>query len=237
VKTIVPLLALLAAAPCCDFDAAFKRYCQDNPLCGRDAAIGPEAGPEVGAEAGPESGPEASPERDVGQVDKPPPIPLPQICGRIEECNGANQICHPFAGVCVTTCETSDDCPRWLDTCAEIREPGGPTRSPKICTCSSSQVCANYTSLFVCNPADNLCEPLCAVDQDCGKYQPERVCDQATHLCQRLCFGGRDCPSAAQPRCDSTTQLCAGCASNSDCYDRPDGLTECSSTGACVYPN
>lgn len=231
-KTTWGLWAVSAVALSCNFDAAFERYCENNPECRKDAAIGPEAGPE--------SGPETSPNRDAGGVEKPRTIPEPKVCGRNNEgCDSRNEVCHPFGQVCMRKCETAADCPAWLDTCVEIRDPNGQVRTDRVCTCSSSQVCNSYDTNFLCHPSDNLCEPLCANDDNCSRYQPTRFCDRLTSLCVRkvsLCDGNWDCPSAAQPHCDPVSQRCTGCVDDSDCSERTDGLGQCGSTGTCVAP-
>ncbi|MBN2575741.1 MAG: hypothetical protein JXP73_14340 [Deltaproteobacteria bacterium] len=226
------LCGLVAVALSCDFDAAFERYCENNPACQKDAAAGPEAGPD--------SGPETDPNRDAGEGERSRSIALPKVCGRNNEgCDSRNEVCHPFGQVCMRKCETADDCPPWLDTCAEIREPGGQARTGRVCMCSSTKVCNSYDADFVCHNADNLCEPLCENDDDCSRYQPTRFCDRLTSQCVRdvrICLGNWDCPSAAQPHCDPVSQRCTGCVDDSDCSERPDGLVQCGPTGSCVAP-
>lgn len=239
-------LALLGAASSCDFDAAFRRYCEQSGECAKDASAGPEAtaGPE--ASSGPEvnSGPEVSSELDVGLGRDSEDsraggrIPPPKMCNRNNDC-GPYEICHPFGQVCMRTCNSNTDCPPWLDTCVEIRDPSGNVRAPPVCQCSSAQICDSFNSGFTCHPMDHLCERLCANAQDCGIFQPPRTCEQVSGLCQTTtppCASNADCPYATQPHCDLVTRRCLGCTSAADCADRSDGLTQCSPNGSCESP-
>lgn len=137
----------------------------------------------------------------------------------------------------MTVCNTAADCPRYLDTCVEIKDPSGNARTPKVCTCTSAQVCNSYSAGFTCNPTDSLCERLCASSPDCSVFQPARICDQLSGLCLSAtpsCSSNSDCQSASQPHCDSVTLRCTGCVTDSDCASRPDGLVKCGSGGSCV---
>ena len=256
-RVLLVRLALLGFVVSCNFDAAFKRYCENNPRCLPDSGIRPEAGTgpdsgsgleagtgpdsESGLEAGtgPEAGigPEAGQSFDVNVVDATQFIPTPKNCGPSTPCVGPREVCHPFGQVCMQTCTSSADCPPWLDTCAEIPDSKGPGHASKVCNCTSGQVCNNYASGFTCNPSDNLCEPLCASPQDCSGFQPARTCVQKIGVCLSTsppCFSSAECPSAAQPRCDPVSSRCVGCLMPSDCAGRPDSLTQCSSDGSCV---
>lgn len=262
-------LAMCTGTGSCNFDAAFSRYCRDNPQCVRDAGAGPEsgpetepdvapeAGPETAPEAGPESGPEVGPESgpeagpDVAPAPDLPPetspdrdagmtIPPPKTCQQSSDC-GTDEVCHPFGLVCMRLCRSTSECPGWLDNCTEIRDPrnGGAVLTPKVCQCSSAQNCSNYTNGFTCNFQDNLCEAMCGTSDDCARFQPPRVCDVVVGMCFRSlpsCTTNRECPVPSQPRCDLVSLRCAGCLASSDCEGRPDGLTRCSSSGACVPP-
>jgi hypothetical protein len=248
VKLVPWCLALLAAASSCDFDAAFRRYCEQSGECARDASAGPEAssGPEVSsgpeASSGPEvsSGPETGPGQDSDDGPAGGRIPMPRSCGPNNDC-GPEQICHPVGQVCMKTCNSPDDCPQWLDTCIEIRDQNGSVRTPKVCTCSSAVVCSDFGGgNFTCHPTDQLCERYCSSAQDCDKFQPPRVCEKTLGLCESsapACTSNADCPYAAQPHCDLPSRRCMGCLSSSDCADRPDGLTQCGPNGGCVSPS
>ena len=223
------LVALLGIVASCNFDAAFKRYCENNPQCVRDSSVGPE----IGFQPETSSGPETSPPRDAGDAATSMTLPLPRICGPSLPCAGPRDVCHPSGQVCMTTCNGPADCPPW-DTCAPLRALGsGPGTS--VCTCTSAQVCNSYASNLTCNPADNKCERLCASDQDCWMFQPPRVCDPVYSVCVS-CSANTDCPSANQPHCDSVSFRCTGCVGPLDCSYRTDGLTQCSSNGSCVSP-
>jgi hypothetical protein len=240
------LLAVLVFCGACNFDAAFDNYCAKNPRCAADAAAGPEAGKEAGPEAGPDLGPDngGEPAADAGSDMGPDTggqgqIRPPKSCSSRYEC-ASNEICHPVGLVCMLTCKTAQDCPPYLDTCAEIRDSGGGARTPKVCTCTVARVCDDYARGFVCHPTDNLCERLCGNTQDCSAFQPARVCDQLSGFCQSTipsCASNGNCPTASQPHCDLGISRCVGCLDNSDCAGRSDGLTQCSATGSCVSPS
>jgi hypothetical protein len=238
---------LVGFAASCNFDEAFRRYCEGNPSCPRaDASAGPEAGPEAEPETTPDTAvvpdtsfgpPEVGPGRDAwGDGLLPFPSP-PKSCRQSRDCE-PNEVCHPFGGVCMRQCNTIDDCPPYLDTCAEITDRNGVSvGAPKVCQCGSALNCMSYGN-FTCHPADNLCERLCEKPQDCQMFEPQRFCDPVIGLCQRTpdtCAGNRDCPPTL-PRCDQASHRCTGCIDSSDCANRPDGLTQCSSSGACVPP-
>jgi hypothetical protein len=234
-------LLLFAGAVSCNFDAAFGRYCADNPSCPRaDAGVGPETAPDIPPDttAIPDTS-TAAPEvggREGGSDQSFPPPP-PKICTSRDSC-GAGEICHPFGNVCMKTCNTVDDCPPYLDACAEITDRnGGVVGAPKVCKCTNTPNCNNYGTNFTCNSLDNLCEHICNGQQDCSRFEPARTCDQNDGQCLNTCYGNRDCPSATQPRCDPSTSRCAGCTSDYDCGNRPDGLTRCDASGACVRPS
>jgi hypothetical protein len=226
--------ALTLGMLACDFDAAMDRYCAGNARCAPDAGL---------RDASSNDAPLAD---DVGPpLDGPPdnnpglPIPPPMSCGPSNGCNAPNQVCHPFAQVCLDLCTSAEDCPHYLDTCAEIVDPEGNARTPKVCTCTSAQACNGYSAGFTCNPTDGLCERLCAGNRECGMFQPMRFCDRLSGTCQSTtpsCSASSDCPSPGQPRCDPVTLRCTGCVSDSDCSGRPDGLVRCGSNGGCVSP-
>jgi hypothetical protein len=241
-----PLLALLGLAASCNFDAAFKRYCEKNSQCLADAGSGPETGSASDAADAVVAvdAVDAVVAVDAVDAENSPRIPPPRTCGPSGECQNPKEVCHPFGQVCMMTCDTSADCPPWLDNCVAIRDSSGGPRTPKVCTCTSAQICNSYansyTTVFTCNPSDNLCERLCSSAQDyCAMFEPPRVCDQTSGRCQSStspCSSNTDCPSASQPRCDPVNQRCTGCISPADCAGRPDGFTQCGPTGSCVGP-
>jgi hypothetical protein len=164
---------------------------------------------------------------------------MPKSCGRNDDC-GPDQICHPLGQVCMKTCNDKADCPQWLDTCAEIRDPNGGGRTPRVCQCSSATVCNSIGGDFTCHPTDNLCERLCSRAEDCGMFQPPRLCEPVSGLCLNpgsSCASNLNCPSPAEPRCDLASRRCMGCLGSVDCASRPDGLTQCSPDGSCVPPS
>jgi hypothetical protein len=201
-----------------------------------ESATEPE--PDAGREPGLEVGPPWNPGRDGGS-DGPTFIRPPRSCISSSDCNGPNEICHPFGQVCMTACRTPADCPPWLDACAEISEPSGTRRTPKVCGCTPWGSCDSYVPGFRCNPVDNLCEPPCHTTFDCSVFLQPRVCDQSTNFCSPMqtCLSNADCVYSALPRCDWTLSSCVGCVAAADCSGRVDGLTECSPNGSCVRPS
>ena len=267
------MLTLLGFAVSCNFDAAFNRYCENNPQCRADSGThtdAPQSGDGGDAEDAPpqwqadsgtpmdapqsvdgycENNPQcqadsgtvadAAQSGDGSDAEDAPPIPPPQNCSPSNPCADPSEVCHPFGQVCMMTCNTSADCPPWLDTCTEIHDPtNGAARTQKVCTCTRPHVCNGYANGFTCNFSDGLCERLCEGTQDCSGFQPPRVCDHlGCQIAAPTCFGNANCPSADQPRCDPTSLRCIGCISSSDCADRTDGLTQCNAAGACVIPS
>ena len=240
---------LFAGAVSCNFDAAFERYCANNPSCPRsDAGARPETAPDTTPDAPPDIAPDttAIPDTSMGAPevggreggsDQPFPPPPPKTCTSRDGC-GAGEICHPFGNVCMKMCNTVDDCPPYLDACAEIAEPnGGPVRTQKVCKCTITQNCNNYAGNYTCNSLDNLCEHICGNQQDCSRFEPARTCEPGSGQCLNTCFSNRDCPVATQPRCDPSTSRCTGCTADTDCSSRPDGLAQCDASGACVRPS
>lgn len=240
---------LLAWAASCNFDAAFERYCQNNPRCARpDGATGLETAPDTVPDTTPDM--TVPPDTPVMPADGGfgrdllgdgfPPLlpPPPRSCRQDNDCS-AKEVCHPLANVCMKTCATFDDCPPFLDTCAELSDEGGvPMSTIQVCQCRIADNCASYARNFTCNAYDNLCERMCRSNQDCQIFDPPRVCSVTSGLCQRAsgsCSSNRDC-QPSQPRCDLVASHCAGCLGPLDCAYRPDGLTQCSPTGACVSP-
>ena len=239
------MLALFGLASC-NFDAALKRYCDNNPNCHADAGptlevgfeLGLEVEPEVGLEVGPEAGLEVGLEvgqgGEVSDAEFLSPIPPPKNCTSSNDCSSPDEFCSPLGQVCVKTCNGPADCPPWLGSCSDTR--GGPTRGPKVCSCTF-QSCNNYSNVFTCNPSAGLCERACGNDQDCSGFPP-RICDLPTGLCKAVpqtCSVSSDCPSE-QPRCDATSLVCSGCLSSTDCTGRSDGFSQCSQSGSCVGP-
>lgn len=219
------LIPILAA---CNFNAAFSRYCQNNPRCVPDAGSGPEVrsppppdlGPDLGRDVAPDLrpdlGPDLSPDLIAdapvgpGRVDSGWPRPL-GICTSPADCNVPMETCHPSAQICIATCRSSSDCPPGLDTCIDVRlQPGDPSPPARICACSNSLACGQMASNFRCNGLDKLCQPPCYGSADCSMFRL-RVCNQFTNICVE-------------------------CVAATDCSNRSDGATECDSTGKCVRP-
>lgn len=210
------LLGLLGA---CNFDAAFSRYCQNNPNCKPDAGkdLGPNPSPDLGPDLSmdtfvppdsgrPDGGGGGRPDSGGGGL---PPFFM-RSCASPADCNAPMETCHPTTQTCIPTCRSPADCPYWLDACIDPRGPfGGPTSMPRICACSNSQVCRQLSPDFSCNAADNLCTP--------------------------PCYSNADCPTLRTPRkCSPFSNVCVECVETTDCSGRTDGFTECDSRGLCV---
>ncbi|HEY5284829.1 MAG TPA: hypothetical protein VIM14_18700 [Polyangia bacterium] len=224
------LSCLALAGGCFDFDAAHRRYCENNPQCASDAKITADATPDG------DIAPDA--ERDA-QPNPPVDIPPPHNCSLSTPCQGQNEICHPFGYVCLQMCNSAADCPPWLDTCTEIRDPHGVVYTPKVCACNTAEICDSHSSGFACNLLDSLCERECAGDGDCSGFQPPRLCDQLIGLCVasiQICYVNSNCPSPTHPRCDPVSGRCVRCSSSDDCTGRIDGFARCDETGVCVAP-
>ena len=222
------MLALFGLASC-NFDAAFKRYCENNPRCQADAAPTLEVGLDVGLDVGLEAGQGS----EVNDAESRPAIPPPKSCASPNDCSNADEFCHPQSQVCLRTCNGPSDCPTWLGSCLDIS--GGPTRGKKVCSCTALS-CNSY-GRFVCD-SDGQCKPICSIDQDCSGFLQSRTCDPSTGLCKvipQTCSVSADCP-LMQPRCDATSLVCSGCLSSADCAGRPDSSLQCGPSGGCVGP-
>lgn len=68
-----------------------------------------------------------------------------------------NEICHPTALVCVTTCDSAVDCSDNAKTCAPVSA----SNSTKICKCSTTALCNKdrETADLVCLPTERVCAP------------------------------------------------------------------------------
>jgi hypothetical protein len=241
-STSVTLLFLVATA--CNFDDAFNRYCKNNPQCSADAAADAPAGNDGsrGQDADTSSPPVDAPAGNDGSVGQDadtsslPPIPPPFSCDPSSStpCPRATDICDPVALVCLIRCNSQSDCPDYLDSCEPLLPNGGATM-PSVCRCSSTEACVNRGgSAFACHRDDRLCERLCNSTRDCSIFLPQhRVCDRISQLCLG-CLTAMDCFSPSQPACDRATERCTGCTSNADCANRPDGLYQCTPSGACA---
>jgi hypothetical protein len=233
----LPRLALswvVLSGACFDFEAAHRRYCENNPQCASDARAAPDATPDATPDAhlAPDAEHDAQPDPQIN-------IPPPRNCGPAMPCPGSNEVCHPFGNVCLRACNSSADCPPWLDKCTEIRDPYGFVYTTKVCTCSTAQICDRYSSGFACNLLDSLCEKECASASDCSGFQPPRLCDQLIGLCVasvQICYVNANCPSPTQPRCDPVSARCVRCSSSDDCAGRGDGFVRCSDDGTCIAP-
>jgi hypothetical protein len=245
---ILAISAFLGMALSCNFDAAFNRYCEDNPRCMADSGTGPDVAQNFDVNRDDASTDDASTDDastddastgDASTGDAMQSIPAPKNCGGRSNHCASNEVCNPYGQVCMQTCTTLADCPTWFDSCSELHDNKGALYPQKVCNCTSSDSCSGYAGAFLCNKLDGLCERSCAISQECSGFDPIRTCEIMRGLCQPAtpsCTSGAGCVSAAQPRCDLAMGRCVGCVMPSDCAGRPDGQTECSSGGACVSP-
>ncbi|WP_254627373.1 hypothetical protein [Myxococcus sp. CA040A] len=123
-----------------------------------------------------------------------------QGCTSNDDCAGT-EICHPSAGVCVTTCESGSDCPDTAKTCAPL---GGTSTqaNTRICQCSTDVLCNGGTDSestdLVCSDLDTVCVPKCDSNDDCGTG---RVCDTASGQCEEDDTTGGTCTGTGQSSC------------------------------------
>lgn len=123
-----------------------------------------------------------------------------QGCTSNDDCAGT-EICHPSAGVCVTTCESGSDCPDTAKTCAPL---GGTSTqaNTRICQCSTDVLCNGGTDSestdLVCSDLDTVCVPKCDSNDDCGTG---RVCDTASGQCEEDDTTGGTCTGTGQSTC------------------------------------
>ena len=197
--------ALIGLGLSCNFDAAFARYCSNNPYCRGDAAsdrgqdqMSPQCQPMSRAMLMWQWSTQAS----AGRAS----------CESSSDCPGPAQIC--IKQMCMTTCSANGDCPPGNDFCVGSGGPGsepppglsgryGPTRGG-LCICRSSYSCAAMANGFLCNPGDGLCEPPCYQPADCATFVPPRTCDTDDHLCKPWCRSNMSCSGVlpAALRCD-----------------------------------
>lgn len=130
----------------------------------------------------------------------------PGTCTSNDDCAGT-EICHPDAGVCVTTCTSGSDCPDTAKTCAPLGGTG-PDAATNICQCSTDVLCNggpdSETSDLVCSNLDNVCVPKCASDSECGDG---RECDEGTGQCEESDTTGDTCTGEGLSTC-SYGQIC-----------------------------
>lgn len=128
-------------------------------------------------------------------------------CTSNDQCSGT-EICHPTAGVCVTTCESGSDCPDTAKTCAPL---GGTSSeaNTKICQCSTDVLCNGGTGSdstnLVCSDLDNVCVTKCTADSDCTGT---RTCNTGTGQCEEGETGPTTCSGEGQTTC-SYGQFCS----------------------------
>jgi hypothetical protein len=211
---------LLFVTAACNFDAAFSRYCRDNPNCRQDAA------PEDAALAtGQDSAPDLSVDSGQAVVATSRWHTCKDGCRDTEACSPSN-VCVP-----VSDCKEVSDCPAGSGDCARVYP--NDSSGPMFCTCTARS-CKGDTR---CHYLDRICEPDCGSDSECEaiNFDPPRPhCDRTSGLCVQCLFDA-DCSSPLLPRCDPYVGVCAACQSSSDCSGRTDGLTECAA-GVCVLP-
>jgi hypothetical protein len=73
--------------------------------------------------------------------------------------------------------------------------------------------------------------PGCDGPEDCSGATP--FCRTSDRTCVE-CLDSTACPTAEEPVCASTTNVCSGCSADADCAGRGDGRSNCdTSTGVC----
>jgi hypothetical protein len=163
-------------------------------------------------------------------------------CSTNDDCAGT-EICHPTAGVCVTTCESGSDCPNTAKTCAPLGGTGADAAT-KICQCSTDVLCNGGTDSdstdMVCSDLDNVCVTKCTADSDCSG---DRTCNTGSGQCEEGDVTPTTCSGTGKSTC-AYGDFC----SNSTCTDAPVAPTTCenfstnrpnwnatSSTGPVIY--
>lgn len=143
------------------------------------------------------------------------------LCSTDADCTG-NEICHPGAKVCVSTCTTSNDCTENAKNCAPLAG-----TSVSVCQCSSDQLCNQDrdTADQVCSTVDKVCVTACSADTDCPTG---RTCDTATGQCRAgatdacngQCEAGETCDTTGStPTCRPTAgETCSGTAQSTCAY-------------------
>ncbi len=164
-------------------------------------------------------------------------------CTTNDDCAGS-EICHPTAGVCVTTCTASTDCPESAKTCAPLGG-SGPNATTSICQCSTDALCnggSDATSTDqVCSDLDNVCVTKCSSDSDCSTG---RVCDTASGQCEEEETGPTSCTGTGKSVCSygehCVSSACAAAplapttCQNFPANDRP-SWSAASSNGPVIY--
>lgn len=165
------------------------------------------------------------------------------LCTSNDECAGT-EICHPDAGVCVTTCDVGADCPDSAKTCAPL---GGTSSeaNTRICQCSTDVLCNggadSETTDMVCSDLDTVCVPKCGSNSDCGTG---RVCDTASGQCEEDSSTGDTCTGTGQSTClygdfcssGTCTQVPAPtCANFTPAQGGKQPVWTISSTGPIIY--
>ena len=156
------------------------------------------------------------------------------LCSTDADCTG-NEICHPGAKVCVSTCTTSNDCTENAKNCAPLAG-----TSVSVCQCSSDQLCNQDrdTADQVCSTVDKVCVTACSADTDCPTG---RTCDTATGQClasdpcNGQCEAGETCDTTGStPTCRPPSTVgdsCQGTAQSTCSYGE-----FCGSAGTCALP-
>jgi hypothetical protein len=153
------------------------------------------------------------------------------LCTTNDDCTG-NEICHPTAQVCVSTCTTSNDCPANAKNCQPLAG-----ASVSVCECQTTQQCNldRDTADQVCSIVDEVCVTACAQDTDCPSG---RTCDTATGQCgaptntdpcNGECTANETCDTTGStPTCRPTTGgSCQGTAQSTCAYGEFCSVNQC----------
>jgi hypothetical protein len=202
-KMMLVLTALGAVssflAGCGDDEETDPSTCTSNVDCAGTELCHPTAGvcvPKCVSDAGCGEGRQC--DKGTGQCEERPP--LVDICTHNDDC-AATELCHPTAGVCVTTCASSAECPESAKTCAPLGGTG-PDAYTNICQCSTDVLCnggpGSDSTDLACSNLDNVCVPKCVSDADCGEG---RECDEGTGQCEESNTTGDTCSGEGRSTC------------------------------------
>jgi len=217
----------------CNFDNAFKRYCDKNPKCAPDTGV--QTPVETGVQPPMDTNAQPPMDTSMSSVDVPKseqpfdggdsprfgdggpgpggPLPPPKFCDGSPQGPGA---CDPgytcsMGGFCLKTCATSADCRAaqpYNPQCVPLPFPPG----INVCACEGNS-CASKDSAFECSRSDFICLRKCYADSDCQggpSFAIRRLCNVNTQVCTiNACKVDDDCKSINPAlRCDQPSWTC-----------------------------
>src|SRR5690606_27081291 len=112
---------------------------------------------------------------------------------------GTGEICHPDAGVCVTTCTDANDCGDEAKTCAAI----GDDDDRKVCQCQTDALCAGFAEGLTCDLQSAVC-----VGDGTGGGGNGTLGEACEGDAQSTCDYGQFCDTTCQaaPQADESCQ-------------------------------